>query len=54
VAFAFVPERKAILLVSGDKSEGGGKRFYKTLISKADRRYWAHLDRLATATKENR
>ena len=29
-AFAFDPERKAILLVAGDKSGGSEKRFYKT------------------------
>ncbi|EQB11665.1 MULTISPECIES: type II toxin-antitoxin system RelE/ParE family toxin [Alphaproteobacteria] len=51
VAFAFDPERKAILLVAGDKSGGSEKRFYKTLITKADKRYQAHLDRLAAAKK---
>jgi hypothetical protein len=51
VAFAFDPERKAILLVAGDKSGGSEKRFYKSLIAKADMRFQAHLDRLATAKK---
>jgi len=46
VAFAFDPERKAILLIAGDKSAGGEKRFYKELIRKADLRFDAHLDRL--------
>jgi len=36
VAFAFDPNRKAILLVAGDKSGGGEKRFYRQLIEKAD------------------
>ena len=35
-AFAFDPERKAILLVAGDKSGGSEKRFYKQIIAKAD------------------
>lgn len=51
VAFAFDPERKAILLVGGDKSGGSERRFYKTLIAKADKRYQAHLDRLEAAKK---
>ena len=46
VAFAFDPKRKAILLVAGDKSGVGEKRFYRQLIKKADRRFDAHLDRL--------
>ena len=29
VAFAFDPERKAVLLVGGDKSRASQKRFYK-------------------------
>lgn len=29
VAFAFDPERNAIVLVAGDKSGGSQKRFYK-------------------------
>jgi hypothetical protein len=51
VAFAFDPERKAILLVAGDKSGGSEKRFYKLLIAKADRRFKVHLDRLKAAKK---
>ena len=51
VAFAFDPQRKAILLVAGDKSGGSEKRFYKSLIAKADKRYRAHLDRLAAVKK---
>jgi len=46
VAFAFNRERKAILLVAGDKSGGSEKRFYRGLIRKADDRFDAHLARL--------
>src|ERR1700690_775345 len=46
LAFAFDPKRKAILLVAGDKSGGGERRFYRELIRKADERFDAHLARL--------
>jgi hypothetical protein len=46
VAFAFDPERNAILLVAGDKSGASQKKFYKRLIEKADKRYKEHLDNL--------
>ena len=46
VAFAFDPERKAILLVAGDKSGKSSQRFYKQLIKKADKRFEDHLKRL--------
>jgi hypothetical protein len=46
VAFAFDPERKAILLVAGDKSGGSERRFYKVLIRVADERFAAHLQRM--------
>jgi len=46
VAFAFDPKREAILLVAGDKSGVGEKRFYRELIRKADDRFDAHLARL--------
>ncbi|MER8580303.1 type II toxin-antitoxin system RelE/ParE family toxin [Mesorhizobium sp. M0904] len=54
VAFAFDRKRKAILLVAGDKSGVSEKRFYKSLIAKADKRYQGHLDRLAAAKKEKK
>jgi hypothetical protein len=38
--------RQAIILVGGDKSGGGEKRFYRELIRKADERFGAHLSRL--------
>jgi hypothetical protein len=53
-AFAFDPQRKAILLVAGDKSGGSQKRFYKQLIATADRRFSAHLERLKAATKKEK
>lgn len=46
VAFAFDPDRKAILLVGGNKSGGSEQRFYKQLIRKADERFGRHLARL--------
>ncbi|WP_413993333.1 type II toxin-antitoxin system RelE/ParE family toxin [Labrys okinawensis] len=51
VGFAFDPERKAILLVAGDKSGGSQKRFYKQLIAKADRRFSDHLENLKSLRK---
>lgn len=42
VAFAFDSARQAILPVAGDKSGGSQKRFYRTLIAKADKRFEAH------------
>ncbi|MER9274196.1 type II toxin-antitoxin system RelE/ParE family toxin [Mesorhizobium sp. M0643] len=54
VAFAFDRKRKAILLVASDKSGVSEKRFYKSLIAKADKRYQGHLDRLAAAKKEKK
>ena len=45
VAFAFDPERAAILLVAGDKSGVSDTKFYKRLIDKADKRYKEHLDK---------
>ena len=46
-AFAFDPERQAIVLVAGDKAGTAQKRYYKTLIAKADRRYDDHLATIA-------
>jgi hypothetical protein len=50
-AFAFDPQRKAVLLVAGDKSGTSQKRFYKQLVAKADLRFSAHLKRLKSARK---
>jgi hypothetical protein len=43
VAFAFDPERKAILLVGGSKSGTSEKRFYRELIRLADARFDSRL-----------
>lgn len=43
IAFAFDPDRQAILLVAGDKSGSSEKRFYKQLIARADERFERHL-----------
>jgi hypothetical protein len=51
-AFAFDPERRAILLVAGDKSGGSQKRFYRQLIAKADARFSAHLEGLKAERKK--
>lgn len=53
-AFAFDPDRQGVLLVAGDKSGVSEKRFYKSLIAKADKRYQAHIDRLLAAKKEKK
>lgn len=46
-AFAFDPERKAIVLVAGDKSGMSQDLFYKRLIKKADARFSAHIGQRA-------
>jgi hypothetical protein len=51
VAFAFDPERQAILLVAGDKSGGSEKLFYRRLIRKADARFDEHIAQLRQAQK---
>ncbi len=47
VAYAFDPERKAIVLIAGDKTGVNEKRFYKVLIKKADERFNQHLSSLS-------
>lgn len=51
VAFAFDPNRVAVMLVGGGKVGTSEKRFYKALIKKADDRYGRHLERLRTEVK---
>jgi hypothetical protein len=46
IAFAFDPERRAILLVAGNKSGASQRQFYRELIRKADQRFEAHLFRI--------
>jgi len=48
-AFAFDPERRAIVLVAGDKSGGSQKRFYRQLIATADFRFSEHVESLKPA-----
>lgn len=48
-AFAFDPNRQAIILCGGDKSGGSERRFYAQLIARADPRFDSHL---AKATKQ--
>lgn len=43
IFFAFDPDRKAILLVGGDKR--GDKRFYEKMIPLADTLFDKHLDK---------
>jgi hypothetical protein len=52
VFFAFDPRRVAILLVGGDKA-GKTKRFYRQMISRADRIYDAHLRSITKGALEN-
>jgi len=52
VAYAFDPEREAILLVAGDKSGGSEKKFYKRLIKRADARFDQHLAALEKARRK--
>ncbi|HEX5080018.1 MAG TPA: type II toxin-antitoxin system RelE/ParE family toxin [Geminicoccaceae bacterium] len=44
VAYAFDQERRAILLVAGDKSGQSARRFYGRLIAKANARFSEHLE----------
>ena len=53
VAFAFDPLRQAVLLVAGDKSGGGEKRFYRQLIRNADQRFSDHLAVLENEGKKS-
>lgn len=50
-AFAFDPERKAVILVAGAKQGVDQKRFYKRLIAVADQRFDSHLKDLKSAKK---
>lgn len=46
VAFAFDPQRKAILLTAGDKGGVSQSKFYERLIATADARFENHLTHL--------
>ena len=52
IAFAFDPERSAILLVGGDKSGQSQKRFYRQLLAKAEALYETHLAKRKTKKKD--
>jgi hypothetical protein len=54
VAFAFDPQRQAIVLVGGDKSGADQRKFYKRLLTVADARYDEHLRTLIQSTKESK
>jgi hypothetical protein len=52
VAFAFDPERKAILLVAGDKGGTAQRRFYRDLIHVADARLDQHLNAIRSQKRK--
>jgi len=54
VAFAFDPQRQAILLVGGDKGGADQRRFYKRLLTVTDERYDDHLESLIQPSKESK
>jgi len=49
VAFAFDPQRQAILLAGGDESAVDQRRFYRKLIAIADSRFDSYLAALRPA-----
>jgi hypothetical protein len=53
VAFAFDPERRAILLVAGDKGGVAKGRFYRELIRVADGRFDQHLKTFRSKKRKN-
>jgi hypothetical protein len=54
VAFAFDPQRQAVLLVGGDKGGADQRRFYKRLLAVADERYDEYLSTLNQSGKESK
>lgn len=52
VAFAFDPERKAIILVAGNKGGIAQRRFYRDLIDVADGRFDQHLKALRSQKRK--
>jgi hypothetical protein len=52
VAFAFDPERRAILLVARDKGGVGQRRVYRDLLLVADRRFDQHLKTLRSQKRK--
>lgn len=51
--YAFDPQRNAIIFCGGSKGGVKEERFYKKLISKADKRFAAHLERLDCQKKDS-
>ena len=49
-AFAFDPERKAVILAVGNKQGVDDEKFYKALLKKANERFDKHLKRLEEVT----
>jgi hypothetical protein len=54
VAFAFDPNRSALLLVGGDKTGVNEQRFYKQLIARADKLFELHLDKIKAQKKKGK
>lgn len=53
-AFAFDPDRKAMVVCAGDKSGVSQAKFYKALIAKADKRFDDHLAALKAEKPKKR
>ena len=53
-AFAFDPERRAIILAAAAKQGISQKLFYKRLVAKADTRFDLHLTAIAEARKRRK
>ena len=51
IAFAFDPDRSAVLLLGGNKSGVSQRRFYRQLIARADALYDEHLRKVAERKK---
>jgi hypothetical protein len=54
LAFAFDPERRAIILTAGAKQGMSQRLFYKRLVNKADARFDSHLKAIADARKRRK
>jgi len=53
-AFAFNPEREAVILVAGAKQGRDQVQFYRKLIREADRRFDNHLKAVSAARSRRR
>ena len=52
-AFAFDPNRQAIILCGGDKSGSSESRFYRRIIAKADARFDTHCNAIRKGKKQS-